>query len=480
MLAYKYVFEGDRRLMTYRDRYYGTAFELPLIAAEKAMGLRDSRSIIMMRHLATFLLFYAGVIFFYLLCKRHFKSWKTGLAGALFLALTPRIFAHSFYNSKDIAFLVFFIISIYSLTKYLDKKTFANASFHALACAILVDVRVTGVFIPLLTVVFFLADLFVPNGRKKKVLATLFVYLALFLFGIILFWPVLWKAPVRDFAEALRQMSRFPWEGTVLYMGEYIKATELPWHYIPVWILITTPVLYIVCFFSGVFAVIRAFLKDPVRAYHDRRNDLIFLSVFFVPVAAVIVLGSVLYDGWRHMFFVYPAFLLTALTGMRSLFGIAGSKLSGITRKAANATIAVTLVACPVSTAYIMWSQHPYQNIYFNVLTGGMKKAGVNFELDYWGLSYREGLEYIAKNDTSGNISVYVTTLPGEIGQISALILEPEDRKRFVFVDEPAQAGYFMSNYRWHKGEYPYNKEFYLKKLGGAKILVIYKLQNGG
>ena len=111
LLTYKYVFEGDQEILTYRDRYYGTAFELLLLIAEKPFDFKDPRDIFFFRHLATFFLFWIASIFFYFLCKDHFKDWKMGLAGSLFLILSPRIFAHSFFNSKDLAFLSLFIIS---------------------------------------------------------------------------------------------------------------------------------------------------------------------------------------------------------------------------------------------------------------------------------------------------------------------------------------------------------------------------------
>ena len=38
---------------------------------------------------------------------------------------------------------------------------------------------------------------------------------------------------------------------------------------------------------------------------------------------------------------------------------------------------------------------HPYQYIYYNSLVGGAKGAFRNFELDYWGTSYREAALYI-------------------------------------------------------------------------------------
>lgn len=44
-INYQYVFEGDSTLLTFHDRDYGAAFELPLILIEKFLGLKDSRDV---------------------------------------------------------------------------------------------------------------------------------------------------------------------------------------------------------------------------------------------------------------------------------------------------------------------------------------------------------------------------------------------------------------------------------------------------
>ena len=135
-----------------------------------------------MRHLVTFLLFYTSVFFFYRLCKYRFNSWKIGLLGSLFLILSPRIFAHSFYNPKDLPFLSMFIISIYTLVSYLNRKTLPRAAIHALICALLIDIRILGIIVPLFTVIFLFADLLIIKPIKiknKKIIGSFLLYMAL-------------------------------------------------------------------------------------------------------------------------------------------------------------------------------------------------------------------------------------------------------------------------------------------------------------
>jgi hypothetical protein len=53
---------------------------------------------------------------------------------------------------------------------------------------------------------------------------------------------------------------------------------------------------------------------------------------------------------------------------------------------------------------------HPYQSIYFNpMIAGGLENAWKKFDTDYWGNSYREGIEWVLENyhpETSEKIRV--------------------------------------------------------------------------
>lgn len=478
-VTYNYVVKGDPTLVTYGDRYYGPVFELFLFGIEKIFGLtKNSRTLYFMRHLVTFLFFYTGVFFFYRLCKYRFDSWKIGLLGSLFLILSPRIFAHSFYNSKDISFVAMFIISIYTLVRYLNEKTLLRASFHAATCAILIDLRILGIIVPFLTIIFLIADLLIIKTVKinaKKIIAGFVIYTFLLISLTILFWPTLWTNPLYHFIEAFKQMSHFTWEESVLYFGDYIKGTNVPWHYIPVWISISTPVLYTAFFLGGCFVTVKSLLKNPTGFYIGKRDDLIFISWFFLPLAAVIVLKSTLYDAWRQMFFIYPAFLIFSLAGLTSLYGYIKIKFRGISYKVLSTAFTFIAAFNLIITAQFMVKYHPYQNVYFNMLAGrNMEEIKSNFELDYWGLSYREALEYILENDTDKVIKIYIDTEPG---MLSSEILTSDDRNRLKYVPDPLQATYYLSNYRWHKDEYALDDPYYSIEIAGTKIMVVYRLK---
>ncbi|MFB0527591.1 MAG: hypothetical protein ACETVT_01785 [bacterium] len=121
-----------------------------------------------------------------------------------------------------------------------------------------------------------------------------------------------------------------------------------------------------------------------------------------------------------------------------------------------------------------MVKYHPYQNVYFNKLAGrNMSEVKNKFELDYWGLSYRKALEFILRTDRSRIIKVYVPNWPGKA---NLDILTSDGRNRLMYMENPKEAKYFLSNYRWHREEYRYKEEYYSIKIDSAKIMVVYKM----
>jgi hypothetical protein len=454
-------------------KYHGIIFEMLLMGVERGFGLEDLRDIFLMRHSVTFLTFFLGVVFFYLLCRHRFRDWKIGLLGALFLILSPRIFAHSFYNPKDIPCLAFFIVSIYTLVRYLEKKTVRRALIHALATALVIDVRVVGAIIPVFTLIFLACDWLATEGKDKWAKSALIYFLATPVFTV-LFWPVLWRNPAGEYLTAFKQMSHYPWPFTLLYMGKYLKASEIPWHYAPVWIAMSTPLMYLILFLIGAVSRLFSCVKNVGNFYRTNKIDLIALSWFFIPLVIIIGRGSALYDGWRHVFFVYPGLLLVALAGLTTFVDWARKFFPSTRLKAANIALALLVALGLSDPLYFTFKYHPHQNVYVNPVAGSnMQDIKENFELDYWGLSYRKVLEHILKSDSSPTIEIQVAN---DAGKWNQYLLSPGDRKRIVYVSKTSEAKYLVSNYRWHPSEYKgLGAPYYSINIGNARLAVVYQ-----
>lgn len=96
------------------SRDYGALFETPAALIERLLHLEDAGDRYRLRHLLTFLVCFGGVVAVYKLGKQRFGDWRIGLLGAMWLVLSPRLFAESFYNSKDAVFTALFAIAMHT------------------------------------------------------------------------------------------------------------------------------------------------------------------------------------------------------------------------------------------------------------------------------------------------------------------------------------------------------------------------------
>ncbi len=465
----EYVFHGQQDLLTMPVRTYGPIFEILLVALERMCGLQTMQSIFILRHIVTFIVFAISVWVFFLIGLRHFKKPSWALLCSALLVLSPRIFADSFVNSKDLPTVALMIIAIHAIIRWMDRPTFLRALWVGVASALVIDVRLTG----LLTtcIMLTLATVMVCDTYKKSakdagsiILQTLLA-VGSTIATVILLWPFLWHDTLNRFVLSFEEMSHFPWSGNVFYLGNTIPATKLPWHYIPVWILVTTPLLICMAGLLGTVVSLHALAKEKMRSA-DNREQCVFLCWFFPPLIAVIVLHATLYDGWRHLFFIYPALVLLAVEGITYL----DTKIRTIplgTMRSATSCIFIGIISLSLaSTASWMVRHHPFQNVYFSI-----PHTSSLFELDYWGSSYKQGLEWLAAHDNSPSIKVDFDNFPG--GE-NLWMLPEEDYNRFEIDTEHPR--YFLTNFRGRTSKNPpEGVEIYRITVDGAKIMGVYE-----
>ncbi len=481
-LNYRYIFKGDSALLSFPDRYYGAIFELPILWITSRFSIP--------RHLIIFIIFVFGLIPFYILGRRLLhNSWLTLLATAI-LAISPRIFADAFYNSKDIPFMVASITAIWTLLVLGDTfrqrrhwLRFAAIIFlHAATCAVLIATRVAGIMIVPLTFILLIVIVIETPAFSKPALTTVFVYLILTVGLSILFWPILWHNPWSQFIHAFGVMSQYPFGRGVLYAGQYFPAENLPWHYLPVWIGITTPLIVLAGILPGVIDWIRSIFsvfrwKEKRQALKSLPSEIIPWSVvagwLAIPVAAIYIFHSVLYDGWRQMFFIYPAIVLISVRGLVVLYHLI-SRLP-INLNGMRIIAGLVLLAGLAEPVWFIFRYHPNENVYFNALAGTPSTLRERYELDYWGLSYKQGIDYILANDPRKSIRIFVSDPPGQ--DYINTGLSSNNKFRLISVSDPSEANYFVSVFRWHPGEYPYTDEFYSINVRRTKIMVVYRLR---
>ena len=451
------------------DRDYGVAFETPVCFAERLLGIEDGGEKFMFRHLCTFLVCFGGLVSVYQLARRRFDDWRLGLLAALWLLLSPRMFAESFYNDKDAVFMALFAMATNTGVRLLLRPTAGRAIWHAVACAITIDVRIMGILLPLATVGLLGWRGVRGEVRWARLAGIVAGYLALLVLLVVALWPYLWVAPLDNFLAAFEHMKTFRWGGVVFYGGEFILATELPWHYAPVWLLITTPPLYVAAGLLGLGLVAWHLGRQYWRLWATEQGmqDVLFLALFVGPLLAVILFHSVLYDGWRQLYFVYPAFLLLGLRGWVAAAQWRPRWLAW--PRVLYAGTALSLLA----TAAQMVRDHPLQNVYFSALAG--PDVAHRYELDYWGLGYRQDVEYVARHDDRPHIKLHAKApSPAEF---NCLLLPADQRARLHFVDNPDSADYILTNYRWHPENYDYPFEVNQTWADGRRVHSVFKMR---
>ena len=196
--------------MTDWNEQLGVIFDLPAAFLEILLKINDSREYYLMRHLINFLIFFTSSYFFYLIVKKRFNSWIMGILGSTFLFLSPRIFAESFYNNKDIIFMSLFIINIYSAILFLEKPNFKNTIIFSFLSSLSVDIRILGIVLPILILFIYVMSILGSKNYKKEALKPLILLMGLMPLFIILFWPYLWEYPLENFVKVFKIVPSFP------------------------------------------------------------------------------------------------------------------------------------------------------------------------------------------------------------------------------------------------------------------------------
>jgi len=215
-------------------------------------------------------------------------------------------------------------------------------------------------------------------GRKAT--PALIPYYGLALLVSYLTWPFIWRDPIGRFLESIGVMSHFVQQNVVLFQGHFMDSAVLPWYYLPKLMMIQLTEPVIILFIAGlVIVVFRLRRRNYMEAF------LLWVFWFFLPLVAMVVSHSSLYDNFRQLLFVLPP-----------IFVIIGLALDLVFTRFNKVWLNLLIIAAlSVPGIYADVQLHPYEYIYFNSFVGGVKGAFRHYELDYWATSYKEAAEYL-------------------------------------------------------------------------------------
>ena len=457
-LPQDFTYKIDELIKSQRDAHEGFEtsgvwFDLSMAFLELLFGIEESKNYYLLRHFSTFLVFFISVYIFYLILFKKYKSYFLAILGSLFLILSPRIFANSFFNNKDIVFMSFVIFTIYSGILLLERKNIKYSIFFSIISALMINLRILGIFIPIVFFLIYYINIFYEKNTTKKNIQPLLLSIFIIPIFIIFTNPNIWSDPINLLVINIKNLLDHNLGIYTFYLGQFISTSNPPWHYSIVWIFITTPLMYIFFFLVGVFIIFKDLFRrwlEPQNNYFFRifnnsaqQQDFIFLIIFLVPLCIAAYFGSISYDGWRHLYFIYPCFLLISISGIDFLRNIFNKNIKYL-------YILILLLLIP--TSLWMYKNHPHQYVYFNILAG--KNFNKNFEMDYFGISNKSILEYVVASEKD-NVKVF--NLSTTDLNLSKQILNEEDKQKIQIVGNLDNADYITNNFRdWNGKTKPY------------------------
>ena len=442
------------------NRLYGVAFEILPFLAEQAFAADDTRGIYLSRHLITHLFYIIGGFCGYLLAYRMTGSRLLGLFAMLLFLLHPRMYGHSFFNSKDAPFLSMFMIALLSVHWAFRQGTVAAFLLCGAAVAILVNIRIMGVMLVPAVLAMRVCDAYYAGGgtERRRVIVTGAAF-ALAAAGIYYAsMPYLWSDPLARFGEMLASFSRHSVRPFELFRGQYVHSASLPASYLPVWIGITTPVWALALAVVGAVGICGSAVRRAGSVLRNTalRFELLLVAGAALPIIAVIALQSVMYDDWRHMYFLWAPLCLLAMVGLRQAgAGLAWlTRCSGLTRHsgagryAALARIGLAALAALAlaSIAAELIRLHPYQHLYFNRLVDRTtpEYLKTQYETDHYHTARPEGHQYILDHHPGATIQLEWRRSKHDTWRYLETFTAAE-RGRFRF-DPATDADYYVIN----------------------------------
>lgn len=382
LLEYYQGKAGLHDFQTDGSRLYGGLFDLTAVSLQSLLPF-DAYDV---RHALNAVFGWLGVAACAALGTRFGGPWVGMLAA--FLAVTaPRYFGHSMNNPKDIPFAALAAWSLFAISSIrftYPYLPFRLAALAGLPMGLSLSVRPGGVlFLAYAAGVLLLALLWnrESNMRRLGTTAAAFVLLIFTATTVPMpFWPWLQIHPYVGVIDAVGGLSDVSWDGLMLFNGRELRSSEIPWTYVPTWLVYTTPPVVL----AGALLSLGR-LKDSVR------SALPVLGMWFAllfPIAYVIARNSTIYDGIRQLLFIMPPLFVLAAMG----WGWCLHALDFRGKAMAAGVLALGLLE-PLA---FQVRNHPNQVVYFNQLLGGPAAARQRFELDYWGNCYFQAMRQAA------------------------------------------------------------------------------------
>jgi len=475
IVTYKYinskVFHRDvpelikvKSMEEFDHRYYGTAMQMPMVFIEDLTNFTmTTRQVFYMRHMITFLVCYAGYVCFYFALKKIFENRFWALMGTMVISLYPRLFGYQFTDLKNLIFLSLNMMALLALVYVVEKESIQSIVIFGCIVGLATNQRVMAVVYVVALLGYWLVrditDTVKRRGRKKALYGK-YPFLILIYFG---FWyfisPFAWmENPIRAFINTFKTFAQYDWNGTMVFMGRLVTCEERPWYYLPVWFVLTIPILYIVLFIIGHVALACS-LKKEENVWDSLIGKYKWLAccilLFWGIVGTVILLDSRIYVGWHHLYFVFMPFTVVVIYGVRFCAQYINKKI-----------VVGALMFNIVCLSSWMIVNHPFQVVYFNSIG---KQFATLFDRDEQRATSSVLLDWVLEH-TEGTVRI--------CGETDSYLLLTEEEKQRIKIADEEEGEYLIDIFRNVIGNDPVHEgyeEVYASWVDGYKIGAVFR-----
>ena len=489
LVSYYTTFGKDTTALNIREgnmHLYGGFFEVVTGFANKTFGLQPTDlAYHQVRHASSAALGWVAILCAGLLAAL-IAGWRAGVITLIIMLLSPRFVGDSLMNPKDIPFAAGYIMAIYNMVALLQRLPEVrrwNLVGLAVGLGISLGIRAGGLLSFAILLLFTGLHFLLKNGGlrafsdgknlKKYAVIILGTAAAGYLFAM-LFWPYALQNPLKNPFTALSKFADLEVKIRVLFEGTNQMSDVTPWNYSLKWIAYTIPLAALVGFAGSI-----AMLPRLLRRYQPLWVLLVMFTAIF-PVFYVIYKDSIIHDGWRHLTFAYPSMAVAA--------GLCWNELASFFTEKKYMRWAVyggmALLLADAGAFIVTNAKMPY--VYFNPIVGGTAGAFGKFETDYWGVSTRQGIEWmeqqgILKPDMTEIVVIatnmyystkQLTAKYGDKVKIKYLKWEKRCDDAWDYALYPTR---FLSGATLQKGFWPPDNAVHLVTAGGAPILAVLK-----
>jgi 4-amino-4-deoxy-L-arabinose transferase-like glycosyltransferase len=396
-----------------------------------------------------------------------------GLA-VLILSTFPRFWGDMHFNPLDFPEAVFSALTIFAFYYWSERPTWKRAGLVGILMGCALGSKSTAHFIPI--ILFFgmfpfqsILHLWAPaTEHLRKYLGHYVLMIILAALFFFFAWPYFYGDPL----PRLQTYYNF------VFTEAYTRGSA-DWNLDPLYQAVTTmPEIDLVLLVAGIVFAVRQSIKGKSRLLQ------LLLAWFAIPILRASLPGAANFDGIRHFEEFVPAACLLAAYGGTSLVNLA-ARSGG--RKMIAAGVLLLLIVFNI--AAIEARYFPYDYLYYNSLVGGLGGAQriSSDATDYWGGSYRSGVQWLNYN-AERDAQVHVAIAPWIVKLTSPIWL----RSDMGLIEEPVvrlkvEQGYpvyvmFITRPAWYNSMAVYVtqnlKPVHQIAVDGATSLVIYRLDD--